>query len=95
TRWFNAYGVCADDAERAFKAVDRNGDGILSVDEVQKAIREFYLSDDPRAPGNLIFGPLPMKKAIEARIDGKPGHAGKARKAGAVAAKAVAGAVKK
>ncbi len=40
--WFNAYGVCADDAERAFKAVD---------------------SDDPQAPGNLIFGPLPLPAA--------------------------------
>jgi Ca2+-binding EF-hand superfamily protein len=58
--WFNAYGVCADDAQRAFKAVDRNGDGLLDANEVQKAIREFYTSDDPQAPGNLIFGPLPI-----------------------------------
>lgn len=63
TTWFNAYGVCADDAQRAFKAVDRNGDGLLDANEVQKAIREFYTSDDPQAPGNLIFGPLPMPAA--------------------------------
>ncbi len=83
TTWFNAYGVCADDAQRAFKAVDRNGDGVLSVDEVQKAIREFYLSDDPNAAGNLIFGPLPVKTT-------------KAAKTGSAAtAKVAAGAMKK
>jgi Ca2+-binding EF-hand superfamily protein len=65
TTWFNAYGVCADDAARAFRAVDRNGDGLLDADEVQKAIREFYTSDDPQAPGNLIFGPLPIQAAAK------------------------------
>lgn len=58
--WFNAYGVCADDAERAFRAVDRNGDGLLNAQDVQKALREFYTGDDPQAPGSLIFGPLPV-----------------------------------
>lgn len=61
--WFNAYGVCADDAERAFRAVDRNGDGRLNAQDVQKAIREFYTGDDPQAAGNLIFGPLPITAA--------------------------------
>jgi Ca2+-binding EF-hand superfamily protein len=63
--WFNAYGVCADDAERAFKKLDRNGDGVLDHNEVQKAVREFYTSDDPKAPGNAIFGPLPVVVAAE------------------------------
>ncbi|HZU57703.1 MAG TPA: hypothetical protein VFA06_17660 [Actinocrinis sp.] len=67
TTWFNAYGVCADDAERAFKAVDRNRDGLLDANEVQNAIREFYTSDDPQAPGNLIFGPLPIPAAAKKR----------------------------
>jgi Ca2+-binding EF-hand superfamily protein len=57
--WFNAYGVCADDAQRAFKTLDRNGDGVLDPHEVHKAIEEYYTSDDPEAPGNQIFGPLP------------------------------------
>lgn len=63
TNWANAYGVCADDAERAIRALDRNGDGVLDQDEVQQALREFYTSDDPQAPGNLIFGPLPVVAA--------------------------------
>lgn len=87
--WFNAYGVCADDAERAFKAVDRNGDGLLSADEVQKAVREFYTSDDPKVPGNLIFGPLPIPAAARtgaatngAATNGAAGHNGATAKAG-------------
>jgi Ca2+-binding EF-hand superfamily protein len=61
--WANAYGVCADDAERAFRALDRNGDGVLDLDEVQQALKEFYTSDDLDAPGNQIFGPLPIVAA--------------------------------
>lgn len=63
TNWANAYGVCADDAERAIRALDRNGDGVLDLEEIQQALREFYTSDDPQAPGNLIFGPLPVVAA--------------------------------
>jgi Ca2+-binding EF-hand superfamily protein len=57
--WFNAYGVCIDDAERAFAALDRNGDGVMDPNEVHKAIQEYYTSDDPEGLGNRIFGPLP------------------------------------
>lgn len=81
TTWFNAYGVCADDAERAFKAVDRNGDGLLDANEVQKAIREFYTSDDPQAPGNLIFGPLPIQAVAKNGNGNGDGHAATMRTA--------------
>ena len=69
--WFNAYGVCADDAERAFKRLDRNGDGVLDLAEVQQALREFYTSDDPEAPGNAVFGPLPPV-AVPVAVPAKP-----------------------
>ena len=57
-RWFSAYGVCEDDAQRAFTTLDRNGDGVLSRDEVHEAVEDYYTSDDPRAHGNRIYGPL-------------------------------------
>jgi Ca2+-binding EF-hand superfamily protein len=69
--WFNAYGVCADDAERAFKRLDRNGDGVLDLAEVQQALKEFYTSDDPEARGNAIFGPLPPV-AVPVAVPAKP-----------------------
>ena len=56
--WFNAYGVCVDDAQRAFTELDRNGDGVLSRDEIHQAIEVYYTSDDPKARGNKIYGPL-------------------------------------
>jgi len=72
TAWFNAYGVCADDAERAFKRLDRNGDGVLDLAEVEQALKEFYTSDDPAAPGNAIFGPLPVPAAVTMAAKPKP-----------------------
>ncbi len=41
-----------------FQALDRDGDGILTRQEVVALIREFYLSNDPGAPGNRFFGSL-------------------------------------
>jgi Ca2+-binding EF-hand superfamily protein len=58
TAWFNAYGVCSDDAERVFRVLDRDENEKLDRGEVNAAIREFYIGDDPAAPGNKLFGPL-------------------------------------
>ena len=86
--WFNAYGVCADDAERAFKRLDRNGDGVLDRAEVEQAFKEFYTGDDPEAPGNAIYGPLPpVPVAVPAKVAmaAKSKHGAQAKtKAGAV-----------
>jgi len=60
TTWFSAYGVCTDDAERVFKQLDRDENGVLDHDEIQRAVREFYTGDDPKAPGSLLYGPLPV-----------------------------------
>jgi Ca2+-binding EF-hand superfamily protein len=67
TRWYSAYGVCEDDARHAFEVLDRNGDGELSLDEVHKAMEEYYVGDDPDAPGNQLFGPLPGTHALSVR----------------------------
>ncbi|NUT02661.1 MAG: hypothetical protein HOV76_04230, partial [Hamadaea sp.] len=36
-------------------AVDADGDGRLSVLEVLDAIRDYYTSEDPASPGNLLY----------------------------------------
>lgn len=43
-------------AEAAFRRIDRNGDGQLTVDELLDAVRDYYTGTDEDAPGNLLFG---------------------------------------
>jgi Ca2+-binding EF-hand superfamily protein len=42
-----------------FDANDRNHDGVISREELLQVLDEFYRSDDPKAPGNRFYGPLP------------------------------------
>lgn len=51
-----AYNVGANEAMIGFSMFDRDGNGQLSQEEVFQMVREFYLSEDPDAPGNLFFG---------------------------------------
>ncbi|MGW0392911.1 EF-hand domain-containing protein [Streptomyces sp. NPDC003042] len=51
-----ALGVSAQEAEEAFRVLDRNGDGSLSVEEWLAAAMEFYTSTDTTAPGNAVIG---------------------------------------
>jgi Ca2+-binding EF-hand superfamily protein len=44
------------DQDLAFTALDRDGDGLISLEELVQGIDEFYTSADPAAPGNLVFG---------------------------------------
>ncbi|GIH10140.1 hypothetical protein Rhe02_82070 [Rhizocola hellebori] len=53
-----AFGTSAENIETAFAALDRSGDGQISVEELVEAAREYYTSADPQARGNLLFGPL-------------------------------------
>lgn len=70
TRWFNAYGVCSDDAERIFRRLDIDGDGVLNRLEIQRAIDDFYRGDDPDSPANLLFGPISVPVGDVRRRDG-------------------------
>lgn len=51
-----AHGIPEEDSQFAFEELDRDGNGVLSRDEILTLVREFYLSDDPSAPGNWFFG---------------------------------------
>lgn len=54
--WLAAWG--AEGASEAFEELDRNGTGHLSADDLIEATKEFYLSNDADAPGNLLYGTL-------------------------------------
>lgn len=52
-------GLSRDDADEAFRRLDRDGDGALSAEEFTTAIVEFWTSRDPEAPGNWWTGTPP------------------------------------
>ncbi|WP_236668112.1 MULTISPECIES: EF-hand domain-containing protein [unclassified Nonomuraea] len=53
-----AFGRSGEDSEHAFAALDLDGDGVLSREELFHAARDYYTSADPDAVGNLFFGRL-------------------------------------
>jgi Ca2+-binding EF-hand superfamily protein len=53
---FAAYGVSSSEADTAFARIDQDDSGKLSVEEIASAAKAFYTSDDPDAPGNVLFG---------------------------------------
>ncbi len=57
-RIYRAYGVNERLSTETFARIDRNGDGYVSIDEFVRAARDVYSSNDPEAPGAVMFGPL-------------------------------------
>ncbi len=51
-----AYNIEEAQARLTFSAIDKNADGVLSLEEVSSLVRQFYLSEDEKAPGNELFG---------------------------------------
>lgn len=45
-------------AEETFAKLDTSGNGSISKDEFFAHVKDFFFSDDPEAPGNLILGPV-------------------------------------
>jgi Ca2+-binding EF-hand superfamily protein len=52
-----AFGVEAPETEAAFRQLDTDGDGSLTVTEFVHAASDFYVGNNPAAPGNSFFGP--------------------------------------
>ena len=53
---FNADSVA--EASDIFRRLNTSGDGYLSLSEILDALCDFYVSEDPDAPGNSLFGRL-------------------------------------
>jgi Ca2+-binding EF-hand superfamily protein len=53
---YNATSVV--EASDIFHRLDTSGDGFLSLSEILDALCDFYVSEDPDAPGNSLFGRL-------------------------------------
>ena len=56
--WFEVFGLDVAGAPAVFAACDLNGDGFISRDEWLQLVEQFFYSDDPKAPGNTLFGVL-------------------------------------
>jgi Ca2+-binding EF-hand superfamily protein len=51
------------DMTGVFERLDLNGDGYLSREEFALLWRQFWISDDPQEPGNLLCGRIPAQPA--------------------------------
>ena len=56
TQMFEIYGIETSHSLFSFQKLDLNDDGYLSKVEMTQAFKEYFLSSDPEAPGNWIFG---------------------------------------
>lgn len=55
--WLQAWDI--DRHNAVFHRLDRGGKGFLTEEDLTEATKEFYLSNDPAAPGNVLYGELP------------------------------------
>ncbi|XP_026278925.2 sarcoplasmic calcium-binding protein [Frankliniella occidentalis] len=56
--FFQCLGLTDQDATNAFNVIDTNTDGRLSSKEFVKLGRDFFLTEDPRRPSKMFWGPL-------------------------------------
>jgi Ca2+-binding EF-hand superfamily protein len=54
--FFSCYSIDPIEADECFPRFDLNGDGYVSRSELVDLVGQFYLSSDPAAPGNYLFG---------------------------------------
>lgn len=49
------FGTREEDAQASYYLIDSDASGYLTRGELLEAVREFYTSTDPQAPGNHLF----------------------------------------
>ena len=57
SNWLAAWDI--GQHETVFRELDREDTGSLTEEDLVEATKEFYLSNDPNAPGNVLYGALP------------------------------------
>ena len=60
-RLLHALGAGAAEAAAVARRLDTNDDGVISLDEVSEAFRDYFTSDEPGCVGNQIFGQAPTR----------------------------------
>ncbi|BAY49440.1 calcium-binding EF-hand-containing protein [Scytonema sp. HK-05] len=55
-KFHEAFGCTPANSQLAFKHLDADGDGTLTVEELLNAWHEYYTSNDPQARGNWLYG---------------------------------------
>lgn len=53
---FVGYRIEVRFAAKSFRKLDLNKDDLISRGELIRAVKEYFKSDDPNAPGNWLFG---------------------------------------
>ncbi|MFY0688755.1 MAG: EF-hand domain-containing protein [Cyclobacteriaceae bacterium] len=53
---FTVYGITASQTAKSFPKLDTDGNETISKEELQQAMKDFFVSDDPLAKGNWVFG---------------------------------------
>ena len=62
SNWLQAWDISQH--ERVFRRLDRGDTGYLTEEDLVEATKEFYLSNDPEAPGNVLYGELPKEAEL-------------------------------
>lgn len=62
---FMAYEIPEEYVKTAFNKLDENEDGVLSRSEIINGLHAFFLSSDPQAKGNWIFGNWKVEPVFE------------------------------
>lgn len=67
-RLIEAWNGCETDTDEIFPLLDLDGDGHLSRDEFTRLWTQFWVDDDPDAPGTWVFGrfepPVPHGRRV-------------------------------